>query len=263
MRDHTPDRKDHSRTVASRPAHDTSTPDVETAGAAYRKRFSGSVGRFFLQAQLDAVERVIRRGELDRPRVLDVGGGHGQLTEFLLDRHCDVWVQGSALSCRRQIEPLIDRYGERLHFIASSLWSLPFADRTFDMVMAVRVMSHVERWEALLSEMARVTKRSLLIDFASLLSGNILTPLLFHVKRRMEGNTRPYFCYTTTRLSRHLRNLGFDGIATSKQLFMPMGIHRKVNSRAFSVTVEACCRAVGLTRLLGSPVILLADKKAE
>jgi SAM-dependent methyltransferase len=240
--------------------HNTITPDIETSSDGYRQRFSGAVGRFFLDTQIHAIEHVIPSGRWAQCRVLDVGGGHGQLTRFLLDRGYDVWVQGSAETCRQQIEPLVNRFAQRLHLVASSLWSLPFADHVFDMVIAVRVMSHVERWEALLTEMARVTRHRLVIDYAALSSSNILRPLLFCAKRSVEGNTRPFFCYRAGQLSRHLRLLGFSRITLRKQLFVPMGLHRLVKSASVSAAAEATCRAVGLTRLFGSPVILLAER---
>ena len=249
--------------MASRIEHNTITPDVETSSDEYRGRFDGPIGRFFLETQIDAVARALGPDRFEPLRVLDVGGGHGQLTEFLLDQGCDVWVQGSAPRCRRQIEPLMGRFGERLHFVSSSLWSLPFADQSFDLVMAVRVMSHVERWEALLAEMARVTKQRLLIDYAALSSANILTPLLFRAKRRIEGNTRPYFCYTAGRLLRYLRTLGFARIRRCKQLFAPMGLHRKLNSPRLSAGVESVCETLGLTRMFGSPVIMVAQRAGE
>ena len=58
------------------------TPDIETASDAYAQRFTGEAGRYLLSEQEAAVRAVLAdwRGET----VLDVGGGHGQLTPFLL-----------------------------------------------------------------------------------------------------------------------------------------------------------------------------------
>jgi hypothetical protein len=89
---------------------------------------------------------------------------------------------------------------------------------------------------------------------------NILTPVVFRVKRGVEGNTRPYFCYTGYELRRELRALGFSRIAEQKQFFLPMGLHRLVNSSAFSRSAERVFRALGLTGLFGSPVLLRASR---
>lgn len=238
--------------------HDTLTPDVETATAEYRRRFAGEVGRFFLDTQRAAVNRLLRSATQGHLRVLEVGGGHGQLTPFLLEAGHDVWVHGSAPSCVQQIRPLMARHPGRLHFVVSSSWWLPFADRSFDAVIAVRLLSHVERWEALLRELGRIARDLLILDYANLASVNVMTPLFWGVKRRIEGNTRPYFCYTTGRIRRCLREFGFNRFSAEKQFVLPMGLHRRLGRSACSAAIERLCRRLGLARLIGSPVMLMA-----
>lgn len=246
-------------TLVPAPPHDTITPDVETSGDDYRRRFAGPAGGFLLEQQIDAVAHLVN-GANAPLRVLEVGGGHGQLTSYLLDRGFDVWVQGSASECARQVRPLMDASGGRLRFVTSNLWSLPFATDSFDLVIAIRLLSHIERWEALLAEMGRVTRRSLLVDYASLAGPNALTPVLFRIKRRIEGNTRPYFCYTRRRLAGYLRGLGFRRTVVRKQFWAPMGLHRMLSMPRWSNAIEAAGRSLGLTRLFGSPAMLLAEK---
>ena len=67
--------------------------DVETSSAAYARRFEGSVGRWFLDVQARTTLELLR----PRPRtsVLEVGGGHAQLTGPLVEAGCDVTVYGS------------------------------------------------------------------------------------------------------------------------------------------------------------------------
>ncbi len=246
--------------VRSEFEHDTLTPDVETSSDAYRERFSGDVGRFLLQAQADAVGHLLDQSGQGRLRVLDLGGGHGQITRLLLDRGYEVCVHGSAPSCIRQIRPLMRDHVGRLQFVTSTLWSLPFPDHSFDLVCALRLISHVEAWQALLEEMARVARRWILLDYAALASFNLFTPLLFGVKRRIETDTRPYFCHRTGRLAQQLQALGFSRIRVRRQLLVPMGIHRLLGNGGLSESVERFFRALGMTSLLGSPAILLAEK---
>lgn len=245
--------------MSTSPPHDTVTPDVETSSDAYRLRFAGPAGRYLLDRQTEAVSALLN-GSSGPLRVLEVGGGHGQLTRFLLDRGHAVWVQGSDASCVEQIRPMLRSSGGRLRFAASGLWSLPFGDGSFDLVIAIRLLSHVERWEALLEEMGRVTRRLLLVDYASRTGWNLLTPLLFRAKRRLEGNTRPYFCYTGRQLMRCLNALSFQRFAFRKQFWAPMGLHRVLGSPRCSRVIEGIGGALGMTRVLGSPVLLLAEK---
>jgi SAM-dependent methyltransferase len=238
--------------------HNTITPDVETASDDYATRFSGPIGRYFLAVQ----ERMVRDFlDSSRPgRVLEVGGGHAQLVPALLEAGHEVWVQGSAPVCARRLAPLFARYPGRLRFVASSLWSLPFADRAFDAVIAVRLLAHVEQFEPLLQEMARVSSGRVIVDFPPVFSANLVQPLLFGMKRRVEGNTRPYFSYDSRQLYPPLRAAGFGRFQVAKQFALPMVIHRKAASPAFSAAVETACRWSGLTRLFGSPSVLLAER---
>ena len=48
---------------------------------------------------------------------------------------------------------------------------------------------------------------------------------------------------------------GFRETGRYAQFFLPMVVHRALKCKPLSAFLEGCCRAVGLTRLLGTPVI--------
>jgi ubiquinone/menaquinone biosynthesis C-methylase UbiE len=238
--------------------HNTTTPDVDTASDDYAGRFSGAIGRYFLAVQ----ERLVLDflGSSGPRRVLEVGGGHAQLAPALLEAGHEVWVQGSTQSCARRLAPLFARYPGRLRFVVSNLWSLPFPDRAFDAVIAVRLLAHVEHFEPLLREMARVSNGRVIVDFPPVFSVNLWQPLLFGMKRRVEGNTRPFFCYKARQLHPPLRAAGFGRFRVTKQFTLPMVVHRKAGSPGFSEALETACRRAGLTRVFGAPSVLLAER---
>jgi glycosyltransferase involved in cell wall biosynthesis/2-polyprenyl-3-methyl-5-hydroxy-6-metoxy-1,4-benzoquinol methylase len=240
--------------------HDITTPDVETSSAAYARRFAGPVGTYLLDVQAETAHGLLSEVAFQGRRALDVGGGHGQLTRLLLAQGFDVWVQGSASSCAARLAPLTDEAGGRLHFVTSSLWALPFADDTFDLVVGIRLLAHVEQWQALLAEMARVCRQCLLLEYAPTMSANALEPLLFSLKRHLEGNTRPFFCYSQHQLAPVLRDLGFIDVTERKQLLIPMVIHRRLRRPGMSRQIEAWCGRLHITNLLGSPALLLAKR---
>jgi glycosyltransferase involved in cell wall biosynthesis/SAM-dependent methyltransferase len=243
--------------------HDTTTPDVETASEAYARRFAGPAGAYFLGVQAEAARELLS-GTTGRGRVLDVGGGHAQLTPVLLELGFDVWVQGSAPVCRERLRALTARpeHRGRVHFVTSSLWALPFPDASFDVVLGVRLLAHVERWRELLREMARVCRHRLLLDYPPTLSVNAFERWLFRFKRRFEGNTRPFFCYPNATLAEALRGLGFERLSRRKQFFMPMVVHRALARQSVSRALEGASRSLGLTQLFGAPVLLLAERPA-
>ncbi|MBN8550566.1 MAG: class I SAM-dependent methyltransferase [Deltaproteobacteria bacterium] len=240
--------------------HNTTTPDIETASDGYRSRFSGPVGAYFLEVQRRCIAACLTPVGSRSLKILEVGGGHGQITEFLLQAGHEVWVQGSDAACFGRLEALSAAYPGRLHFVTSSLWRIPFEDRTFDIVIALRLMAHVERWRELLAEMARLAKVSVIVDFPAQSALNRLTPLLFRFKRQIEGNTRPYFSYSTATLAAEFKALGLGQLHIEKQFSLPMGVHRGIASSSFSSTVEEAARSLGLTALLGSPVVLCGTR---
>lgn len=241
-------------------AHDTVTPDVETASEDYARRFAGSIGRYFLETQAEAVLQLLAGAGPGPLQVLEVGGGHAQLTPALLQAGHEVCVQGSAPACGDRLAPLGAAHPGRLRFVTSDLWTLPFPERAFDAVIAVRLLAHVERYEELLAEMARVSRRVLIVDYPPLISANLLEPAMFAIKRRLEGNTRPFFCYRTPQVRGPLERAGFERFRLKRQFFLPMVLHRVLRRRPVSAALESACRGMGLTALLGAPALLSAER---
>ncbi|HYH23125.1 MAG TPA: class I SAM-dependent methyltransferase [Azospirillum sp.] len=236
-------------------------PDVETAGDGYARRFAGRAGSYLLKAQEDAAARLLGAAG-PCISVLDVGGGHGQLTPFLLARAHRVVVHGSAPDCAGRLAPLLARHPGRLRFVVSGLDRLPFPNDAFDLVVGIRLMAHVERWHALLDEMARVCRGRLLIDFAPDNGANALTPLLFPLKRWAEGNTRPYLRHRPDAVAAHLAGLGFARCTVERQLLLPMVVHRRIAAPRPLDAIETAARRLGLTRRWGGPALLLAQREA-
>lgn len=239
--------------------HNTQTPDIETASEDYARRFSGPIGKYFLDVQQRYIAEALRSLQCSEgARILEVGGGHAQLTGFLLEQGYQVCVQGSGEAAFVRLKSGAFSNASRLSLSQSSLWQLPFADNEFDVVIAVRLLAHVEKWTELLKEMGRVAKLGLIVDFASISAVNRLSPLLFGAKRKIEGNTRPYFSYSRGQLDEALQGLKFEVCYAKGQFFFPMALHRLIRSPALSRGLESTAAALGLSSGLGSPVILAA-----
>jgi len=234
-------------------------PDIETASDGYAARFAGEAGRYFLDVQAAAVRRALEG--LEPESVLDVGGGHGQLVPLFLERGSALTILGSDESTHPRIRETFPSAGIR--HATGSVLHLPFPDQSFDLVIAVRLISHIEAWPTLVAEFCRVARRSVVIDYPSWASLNALTPLLFMLKKSLEGNTRTYTSFRHGQLRRAFRAHGFEVAATRKQFFLPMFTHRAANGARVLQHCETVCRALGLTALLGSPVILRADRVTE
>lgn len=234
----------------------TVTPDIESASDEYASRFAGAIGQYFLERQTSLVQKLLGTPAKHRLRILEVGGGHGQLTPLLLRLGHDVWLQGSDPCCFERTKHLLNS----AHFVASSLSSLPFPEKSFDVVTAFRLLPHISNWSDFLREICRLARTQVIFDYASIAGLNVFTPMMFQVKRRIEGNTRPYFCHYFGQLKRDLKRFGFSEIHVEKQFFFPMGIHRLLNHEKVSRQSEFICQQVGLTSCFGSPGIVSARR---
>ncbi len=237
------------------PEHLIETADIETASDDYASRFAGPVGQYFLDVQARLTLELLR--DLPCASVLDVGGGHGQLTMPLADHGYQVTVTGSNDSCRARL----DKYCQpgSFSYITCDSLQLPFADNQFEVVMAFRLLPHVKQWQGLIKEMCRVAAKAVIFDYPDKRSANILYDMLFDLKKNMEGNTRTYTLFSRKEIMAELALNHFTAPAFKPEFFVPMVIHRKLQQPALSRSLEAVAQLTGLTALLGSPIILRSN----
>jgi SAM-dependent methyltransferase len=233
------------------------TADIETATADYAARFSGPAGEYFLTKQTAITLDLLHH--LPGARVLDVGGGHGQLAEPLVKNGYAVTVTGSHDSCRRRLDQLLTP-GSFTYLTCDSL-SLPFNDRSFDVAMAFRLLPHATRWRKIIAELCRVADKCFIVDYPDRRSTNILYEMLFSMKKKMEGNTRPFTLFSRAEIATAIAENGFAPPLFMPEFLLPMVVHRKIANKTASTTVENCCRLTGLTQLFGSPIIVRSDRR--
>jgi SAM-dependent methyltransferase len=231
--------------------------DVDTSSAAYARRFEGPVGRWFLDVQARTTL------ELLRPRpgtsVLDVGGGHAQLTAPLLEAGCDVTVYGSADRCSERLQEWV-RSG-RARFRSGPLLRAPWPDGSFDAALAFRLLPHVDRWRELVGELCRLARHVVIVDYPTARSANAVSGALFGVKKGIEGDSRPFRVFRDAEVEEAFAAAGFVRTARRPQFLLPMALHRGLRLASLSRALEAIARAAGLTRAWGSPVILRAERR--
>ncbi|MEP6573956.1 MAG: class I SAM-dependent methyltransferase [Gemmatimonadota bacterium] len=232
--------------------------DVETSSDGYARRFSGSVGRWFLEVQSRVTSRILTALP-EHSRILDVGGGHGQLVDAVLDGGHQLTIIGSDPRCGHRLTKWTE--AGRLKFEIGNLLSLPYPDSTFDAALCFRLMPHVgEEWPRLISELCRVSARMVIIDYPSAESVNFLAERLFAIKKRVEGDTRPFRVFGRAEIDSAFRAAGFRISRREPQFLWPMALHRAHHSAFIGRMLEAPVRGLGITRALGSPVIAMAER---
>lgn len=224
----------------------------------YARRFTGAVGRWFTETQTRITLGFLRALPVGAS-VLDVGGGHGQIAPPLIEAGYAVTVVGSDPACAARLQPWIA--DGRCRFEAVDLRALPYPDASFDAVVCLRLLPHSVSWTGLIGELCRVAARSVLIDYPSVRSANIVSSPLFKAKKRIELNTRRFMTFWPRQIHTAFAENGFVVRAEQGQFLLPMVLHRLTNQTTLSKAAELPGRVLGLTRWFGSPIIMRADRR--
>jgi len=93
--------------------------------------------------------------------ILEVGLGEGEISERVRDRFPGVFMMGIDLPDAELAEAWGDR---KLNGAFADIAHLPFADNSFDLVMAIEVLEHVPDPAAALREVNRVARSQVLLS---------------------------------------------------------------------------------------------------
>jgi SAM-dependent methyltransferase len=232
--------------------------DIATSSEDYARRFTGSAGRWFLETQTRITLGFLSTLPVGSS-ILDVGGGHAQITPPLLEAGYEVMVVGSDACCSVRLQPWLAN--GRCKFEVADLSALPYPDHSFDAVVCLRLLPHSVHWTRLIGELCRVASRSVLLDYPSVRSINIVAERFFEVKKGIELNTRPFLTFSPRQIRAAFADNGFVVHAEQPQFLLPMVLHRLANQSLLSKAAEVPGRWLGLTRRFGSPVIVRADRR--
>lgn len=228
------------------------TADIETSSDDYASRFAGSAGAWMLSVQKNATAAML--AAQPGATILDVGGGHGQLAIPLAALGFKITVLGSDESCRKRIAGLVDK-GE-CKFKTGNLINLPYPDKAFDNVMSFRLLPHCTQWQKLVSELCRVARTSVIVDYPTTQSLNCFSSSLYNAKKQLEKNTRPFSLFKHADINAEFLKYGFVPETKRGEFFIPMVVHRMLRFPPLSMLLEGICRITGLSALFGSPVII-------
>ncbi len=230
--------------------------DVETSSGDYARRFAGPVGAWFLDLQAASTLTMLLPWPV--ASVLEMGGGHGQLTGSLLQAGHQVTVYGSAPLCRERVAGWVE--AGKAGFASGDLLHAPWPDQSFDVVLCFRLLPHVTQVAELIAELCRLARRAVILDYPTRRSVNAVSGALFGLKQGVEGNTRPFTVFRDREIAGQFAKQGFHQTGRRPQFFLPMALHRALGMAPVSRKLERLATILRLTDWLGSPVILRQER---
>jgi 2-polyprenyl-3-methyl-5-hydroxy-6-metoxy-1,4-benzoquinol methylase len=231
--------------------------DVETATAAYARRFSSSSGRWMLQRQLSVTLDLLR--DKAPTTILDVGGGHGQLAPELARRgHRTTVLVSSNKAISNALRPALDSGAVRL--VVGDLRAPPVEPRSFEVVLCFRLLAHAYDLPGLIDGLTRPAERTVIVDYATTRSFNAAAEFFFAAKKKIEHNTRPFHVLRDLEVQHAFLERGCRLRERRPQFFWPMALHRALRLSLLARGLELPAAALGLRSLFGSPVVARFDR---
>jgi len=239
----------------------TTYANPDTARTFDERRFGGPIGDIIASEQARVLAGFV--GDVrDRP-VLDVGTGTGRAA--LLLARCGARVTGVdasaemlAVARRRAADEQVD-----VQFLPGDVHALDFADRSFDVVVSLRVLMHTVGWRQSLAELCRVSRDLVVIDYPSAHSLAAIESVARHVTHAFGANTEPYRVFRDRTIASAFDANGFRIRSIHKQFVLPIALHKALGSRRFTAGVEDALARGGLLRAAGSPVTVVAQRCAR
>jgi ubiquinone/menaquinone biosynthesis C-methylase UbiE len=232
--------------------------DQRVAEGFDRLRFSGPIGELVADTQARVLLEFA--GELRGTSVLDVGSGTGRAALVLarhgaqvtgVDASAEMLQVGEARARAEQIA---------IRFQQGDAHQLPFPERHVDLSVSLRVLMHTPDWRQCIAELCRVTRRRVIIDYPARRSVAAFQALARRLRQAAGGKTEAYRVFSERAIAAAFEAHGFRIIRVHRLFTLPIAIHKTIGSRAFTERVEAAGDRIGLLRLFGSPVTILAER---
>jgi len=221
-------------------------------------RFSGPVGRYLLDTQ----EAVLREAlaPLAGVRVLDVGTGTGRAAIGLALQGAyvfglDASAEMLAVATRRARAVRVD-----VRWALADAHRLPVREGAVDAAVCLRVLMHAIDWRTCVGELCRVARGRVVLDFPAVGSFAALESGARRLRQRLGGMVEPYRVIAERDVVAALAAHGFRPVMVRRQFVLPIALHKAINRFEVTRGVERGLAAVGLLRLLGSPVTMVAER---
>jgi ubiquinone/menaquinone biosynthesis C-methylase UbiE len=232
--------------------------DPAMADSFDRARFSGPVGELLAETQARILTEFC--GPVASRSVIDVGTGTARAALVLAHAGAHVTAIDASDEMLRVARARAESRGARIHFETGDAHHLAQRDGTFDVAVSLRVLMHTPNWRQCVGELCRVSRHRVIVDFPALGSVAAVQALSRRLARAAGANVEAYRVLAEASVRRAFESHGFRVTRVHRQFVLPIALHKKLGSRAATERLEGALAAVGLLRLAGSPVTVLAER---
>lgn len=232
--------------------------DAQVAEGFHELRFGGPIGRYLLETQERLLVEALtpERGT----RILDVGAGTGRAAIGLATAGASVIGVDASVDMLRVAARRTAEAGKHVEYGVADAHQLPIADRSVDGAISLRVLMHTINWPVCVAELCRVARWRVVVDFPALGSFAALESGARRVVHALGGKTETYRVMSERAVAAEFARHGFRVVIVRRQFVLPIAVHKKVGRLGFTRLVESGLASIGMLRLLGSPVTMVAER---
>jgi SAM-dependent methyltransferase len=256
--------------VKPRPAPSSSTrdhysyrvyADPATAETFDDRRFGGPIGTIVAGTQARILSEFI--APAPGRTILDVGTGTGRAALWLARAGADVTGVDASEEMLAVARSRAASEGVNIRFQTGDAHALAFADRSVDVAVSLRVLMHTPDWRRCVSELCRVARDLVVVDYPSATSMALAESIVRRVAHAAGARTEPYRVFTDRTVADAFEACGFRVRSRHRQFVLPIALHKAVGSPHFTERSERVLDRAGLLSRFGSPVTLVAERCAS
>jgi len=221
-------------------------------------RFGGPIGEYLARCQAGILHGAL--DPLTGRTILDVGTGTGRAAVELAVSGAQVIGVDASREMLDVARARAAEAGVSVVLGQSDAHDLPFGDRTVDGAVSLRVLMHAIDWRQCLSELCRVSRWRVVVDFPAALSFAALESGARRLAKHAGRSVEAYRVMREAEVVKAFAASGFRVVEVRRQFVLPIALHKSMNSLRTTRAVEGSLAAVGLLALLGSPVTMVAER---
>ncbi|MEW5982036.1 MAG: class I SAM-dependent methyltransferase [Acidobacteriota bacterium] len=219
-------------------------------------RFSGPIGTMLADAQARILAEAL--GDIRGRRILDVGTGTGRAALLLAARGAAVTGIDASPEMLRVAAARAGQEGLSVRFDVGDAHRLAFDSSSFDAAVSLRVLMHAPNWRECLHELCRVARDRVVFDYPAACSAAAIQAAARRILATLGREVEAYRVLRLASVKAVLDECGYRVDRVHRQFVLPIALHRAIGSRAVTERCERSLAAVGLLRLFGSPVTVVA-----